>query len=53
MLRIEDRSPFVSEQHASAARGRWPQLRRPEERVCPVADPATARRLGVVAMERA
>jgi hypothetical protein len=51
IVSIEDLSPFVSEQRANAVRGRWSQLRMPEERVYPVADIATARRLGVGTVE--
>jgi hypothetical protein len=47
ILGIEDVSAFAREQHANAARGRWAQLRLPEERVYPAADAATIRRLGL------
>jgi hypothetical protein len=52
ILSIEDLSAFAGEQRANAAPGRWHELRMPEERVYPVADAATARRLGVAPMER-
>jgi len=51
ILSIEDLSTFVNEQRLNAARSRWPQLLMPEERVYPVADAATARRLGIASVE--
>jgi hypothetical protein len=50
ILSIDDVSPFVSEQRANAARSRWPQLRMPEERVYPVGDVESARRLGLATL---
>jgi Domain of unknown function (DUF4291) len=47
ILAIEDASAFVAEQRANAAARRWEQLRTPAERAYPVADAATARRLGL------
>lgn len=38
---------FAREQREHAAAGRWQELRTPEEHVYPVADAATARRLGL------
>jgi hypothetical protein len=52
ILSIEDVSAFVSEQRANAARNRWPELRMPEERVYPVGDVESARRLGLATTER-